>query len=98
MAYFGCFKLILKSIIFFYLTVSHDESELVTGGSDSKLIIWKDVTEETKIEAASKRQEYILQEQELSNLIHSKKLLSALKLALNLDRPATVLKIINSKL
>lgn len=79
------------------IAVSRDESELVTGGNDSKLIVWKDVTEEAKIEAANKRQEYILQEQKLSNLIHSKKLLAALKLALNLDRPATVLKIINSE-
>ncbi|XP_075231380.1 transducin beta-like protein 3 [Lycorma delicatula] len=77
------------------LSVSQDESELVTGGSDSKLLIWKDVTEETKTEATNKRQEYILQEQELSNLIHNKKLLPALKLALTLDHPATVLKIVN---
>ncbi|XP_014290049.1 transducin beta-like protein 3 [Halyomorpha halys] len=78
------------------LAVSKDESRMVTGCSASKIVFWKDVTEEKQLEEAKKRQEKALKEQELFNLIESDDFLSALKLALTLDRPATVLNIIKS--
>jgi U3 small nucleolar RNA-associated protein 13 len=78
------------------IAVSPDESHFFTGGSDSLLIKWRDVTEEKKLEESQKRQEEILQEQELNNLLSQKKVLKALRLALNLDRPLMTLKIINS--
>lgn len=78
------------------IAVSPDESHFFTGGSDSLLIKWRDVTEEKKLEESQKRQEEILQEQELNNLLSQKKVLKALRLALNLERPLMTLKIINS--
>lgn len=78
------------------MAVTKDEQTFYTGGSDSKIIKWRDVTEEKKREIIEKRQEDVLQEQELNNLISQKKMLKALKLALNLDRPYMTLKIINS--
>ncbi|KAL1130515.1 hypothetical protein AAG570_011761 [Ranatra chinensis] len=76
------------------LSVTRDESHFVTGSCDSKVIVWQDATEETRLEKAAAAHERILQEQRLANLLQSNDLLSALKLALTLDRPATVFKII----
>uniref|UniRef100_A0A0A9YHX5 Transducin beta-like protein 3 n=2 Tax=Lygus hesperus TaxID=30085 RepID=A0A0A9YHX5_LYGHE len=76
------------------LAVGDEEKRLITGGSDSRLIFWKDVTEEKKLEEARKHQEMALKEQELANLLKEDDLLSALQLAISLNKPATVLKIV----
>ena len=78
------------------MAVTRDEQIFYTGGSDSKLIKWRDVTEDKKRETIEKHQEEVMQEQELNNLISQKKMLKALRLALNLNRPYMTLKIINS--
>ncbi|XP_062546513.1 transducin beta-like protein 3 [Armigeres subalbatus] len=78
------------------LCVTQDESVFYSGGSDSQLIKWKDVTEEKRERETNERKEVLLQEQELNNLLQDKKLLKALRLALNLDRPLMTLKIITS--
>ena len=87
---------IILSVIkkFFFFSVSKDESHLVSGGCDSKIVVWVDKTEETKLELAAANQEKAMQEQQLANLLKSKDLLNALKLALTLERPATVLKVV----
>ena len=77
--------------------VNKDESRMVTGCSASKIVFWKDVTEEKKLEEIRKLQEKTLKEQELFNLMKTEDFLPALKLALTLERPATVLNIINCK-
>ena len=78
------------------MAVTKDEMTIFTGGSDSKLVKWRDVTESKKREEIEKRQDEVLQEQELNNLLSQKKMLKALRLALNLNRPYMTLKIINS--
>jgi hypothetical protein len=55
------------------------------------------VTEKRQNEAEEARQKLILQEQELANLVKSDQLLAALKLALSLDRPLQVLRIIQGE-
>ncbi|XP_061713417.1 transducin beta-like protein 3 [Cydia pomonella] len=80
------------------MALSKDESTIVTGGSDSKLIKFQDVTLERREKMAKEREEMILQEQELANLLHDKKLIKALKLALRMERPFQVLKIVNEVL
>lgn len=80
------------------LAVSKDESVVITGGSDSKLVKLKDVTTEKREQLAKEREEMILQEQELMNLLHDKQLIKALKLALRMQRPMHVLKIVNEVL
>nr|CAD7460854.1 unnamed protein product [Timema tahoe] len=67
--------------------VSKNEDFLVSGGSDSELVLWRDVTLKKQDEARKVREKLILQEQELSNLLKADQLLTALKLALTLDRP-----------
>lgn len=80
------------------LAVNKSESFIITGGSDSKLVTLKDVSVERREKLAKEREEQILQEQELVNLLHDKKLVKALKLALRMERPLHVLKIINEVL
>lgn len=77
--------------------VSRDESLVISGGSDSNLVLWRDVTEKRREGAEEARQKLVLQEQELANLVKSSQLLSALKLALTLDRPLQVLHIIQGE-
>ncbi|XP_066262557.1 transducin beta-like protein 3 [Euwallacea similis] len=76
------------------LALKTDETGFITGGSDSYLIKWKDVTEERKLERQKEQEELALIEQKLSNYIQSEQLLKALKLALKLERPLQTLKII----
>ncbi|KAG8222504.1 hypothetical protein J437_LFUL009607 [Ladona fulva] len=76
------------------MAVSKNEKLVVSGGSDSTLVIWKDVTSEKKNEAAKERDLLTEKEQTLANLLQSEKLLSALSLALSLDRPYQVLNIV----
>ncbi|XP_011308601.1 transducin beta-like protein 3 [Fopius arisanus] len=76
------------------LAVSQDESRLISGGSDSVMIVWKDVTEEKRQKAIAEREEMILEEQKLANLLKGEQLVDALKLALRLEKPYKVLKIV----
>lgn len=76
------------------IAVRSDETGFVSGGSDSLLIKWKDVTEERRLEKLKEMEEVALEEQKLHNYIQSEQLLKALKLALKLNRPLQVLKIV----
>lgn len=78
------------------LAVKRDESGIVTGGGDSYLVKWKDVTDELKEKKMKEEEERILQEQHLSNLLQNQDYLKALKLALQLDKPFQVLKILQN--
>ncbi|KFP83408.1 Transducin beta-like 3, partial [Acanthisitta chloris] len=69
---------------------------VVTGSSDSCITLWQDVTEIEEKEAQAKQEEQILKEQELSNLLHEKRYLKALGLAISLDRPHTVLMVVKA--
>ncbi|XP_050761807.1 transducin beta-like protein 3 isoform X1 [Gymnogyps californianus] len=69
---------------------------VVTASSDSCIMLWKDVTEIEEKEAQAKQEEQIMKEQELSNLLHEKRYLKALGLAISLDRPHTVLMVVKA--
>uniref|UniRef100_A0A8B9M6F0 Transducin beta like 3 n=1 Tax=Accipiter nisus TaxID=211598 RepID=A0A8B9M6F0_9AVES len=70
---------------------------VVTASSDSCVMLWKDVTEIEEKEAQAKQEEQIMKEQELSNLLHEKRYLKALGLAISLDRPHTVLMVVKGE-
>lgn len=76
------------------LHTSSKDNLMVTGAADSNIIVWKDVTEEEQAEQQAKEEDQILKQQELSNLLHEKKYLKALGLAISLDQPHTVLQVI----
>ncbi|KAL2299100.1 hypothetical protein Nmel_014716 [Mimus melanotis] len=69
---------------------------VVTASSDSCITLWQDVTEIEEKEAQAKQEEQIMKEQELSNLLHEKRYLKALGLAITLDRPHTVLTVVKA--
>ncbi|KAL7860468.1 hypothetical protein AOLI_G00168170 [Acnodon oligacanthus] len=73
---------------------SSKDDLMVTGSADSNITIWKDISEEELVELQAKQEDQILKQQELSNLLHEKKYLKALGIAISLDQPHTVLKVI----
>lgn len=76
------------------LAVMEEEKIIITGGDDSQLVIWHDMTEEVKLAKAKELQEKACKEQQLANFLQADDLLNALRLALSLDRPASVLKVL----
>uniref|UniRef100_A0A1L8DGY2 Putative wd40-repeat-containing subunit of the 18s rrna processing complex n=1 Tax=Nyssomyia neivai TaxID=330878 RepID=A0A1L8DGY2_9DIPT len=78
------------------IAIPSNEKQFFSGGSDSRLLQWKDVTEEKKTEERQKVQETVLQEQELNNLLHQRKYLKALQIAIRLEKPQMTLKIVKS--
>nr|XP_034311300.1 transducin beta-like protein 3 [Crassostrea gigas] len=76
------------------VTVNKEEDHIVTGGADSSIILWKDVTGEEVQKKQTEREDFILKEQQLSNLLHKKKYLRAIGLAITLEQPFRVLNII----
>jgi len=71
-----------------------DGSIILTGTADSILTMWEDTTEEKVEESREKRKKLLEHEQMLSNVIRQGKWKEAIILALNLDRPFTLLKVI----
>lgn len=78
------------------LHASRKDDKMVTGSADSNITIWMDVTEVELAEEQAKQEDQILKKQELSNLLHEKKYLKALGLAISLDQPHTVLTVIKA--
>ncbi|KAI2666592.1 Transducin beta-like protein 3 [Labeo rohita] len=73
---------------------SRKDDLIVTGSADSLITFWKDVTEVELAEEQAKQEEQVLKQQELSNLLHEKKYLKALGIAISLDQPHTALRVI----
>jgi U3 small nucleolar RNA-associated protein 13 len=80
------------------LCIDQNEDICVTGGADSKLIIWKNVTNQINEENQEKQNEIILNEQKLSNCLIDKNYKKALKLAIILDRPYKCYEILSELL
>ncbi|KAJ7989740.1 hypothetical protein DPEC_G00307660 [Dallia pectoralis] len=78
------------------LHTTRKDDRMVTASADSNITVWTDVTEVEQAEEQAKQEDQILKKQELSNLLHEKKYLKALGLALSLDQPHTVLKVIKA--
>ena len=76
------------------LCVSKDENKFVSGGADGRLVIWKDISQEEREDELEKREELLLQEQELQNCLKEKKWKKALGIAIILDKPFKCYEII----
>lgn len=66
----------------------------MSGAGDSTLILWKDVTKEEREAAVQEKEQRILEEQQLANLMQQGLLLEALGLAIHLDQPFRTLNIL----
>ena len=69
------------------LTTMDDGNTFATGDGDCIMRFWKDITETEKEKVALEREETLLQEQELSNLLHDKDYRKAIHIAFKLDQP-----------
>lgn len=78
------------------LHCSRLDDRALTGASDSCVILWKDVTEEEEAQKQAEIEEQVVRQQELDNLLHERRFLRALGLAISLDRPHTVLTVIQA--
>ena len=74
-----------------------DGSLVVTGSADSLLTVSVDVTEEKYKESMEKRNKMVEDDQRLNNLLRKGEWMHAVKLAIELDRPFTLLKIIRGE-
>ena len=79
------------------LDCTPDGQLVVTGSADSVLTIWKDVTEKKVVESLSRRKKNIEDEQKLANVVRNSDWAQAVRLAIQLDRPFTLLKVIRGK-
>jgi len=76
------------------LDLSPCSTALFSGGADSKIAVWRDTTKE-KDDAVREAEEHnILMEQKLSNHLRHKQYEKALDIALDLDKPHQVLKVL----
>uniref|UniRef100_A0A673K9H1 Transducin (beta)-like 3 n=1 Tax=Sinocyclocheilus rhinocerous TaxID=307959 RepID=A0A673K9H1_9TELE len=73
---------------------SSKDGLMVTGSADSTITLWKDVTEVELAEEQAKQEDQVLKQQELSNLLHEKKYVKALGVAISLTQPHTALRVI----
>ncbi|KAK7174258.1 hypothetical protein R3I93_001456 [Phoxinus phoxinus] len=73
---------------------SSNDDLMVSGSADSTITLWKDVTKVELAEEQAKQEVQVLKQQELSNLLHEKKYLKALGIAISLDQPHTALRVI----
>lgn len=69
------------------MAMTPDGANLVTGGSDSVLNIWRDVSAQDVEEAEAQRETFLLQEQELTNMIRQKRYKQAVGMCLELEQP-----------
>ncbi len=67
-----------------------------SAGSDSKIILWKDVTDEEEKQRIAQAEEMLVLEQQMTNDIRNKNFGKALKLALTLAHPSKVLMILTA--
>ncbi|CAG9322636.1 unnamed protein product [Blepharisma stoltei] len=71
----------------------NEESFLLTGGIDSKLVLWKDITEQEETKQLEEKREAIKQEQLMQNKLKSGDKVEAALIAHRLKRPQMLYKI-----
>ena len=66
---------------------------MVSGGADSTLVFWKDVSAAQEEKGLAAQEETVLKEQELANVLRAKDFKRAVWLAMDLDKPYRLKKI-----
>ncbi|KAK4701048.1 U3 small nucleolar RNA-associated protein 13, partial [Phenoliferia sp. Uapishka_3] len=75
------------------LAVRNDEKEIVSGGADSVITFWEDVTETEELERIAEHEDKVLKEQDFENYLSTKDYSNAILLALSMDQPRRLLKL-----
>ncbi|KAL7542928.1 hypothetical protein ACHAXR_012213 [Thalassiosira sp. AJA248-18] len=76
------------------LDLSPCGTALFSGGADSKIAVWRDTTNEKDAAVREAEEQNILMEQNLSNHLRRKQYEKALEIALELDKPNQVLRVL----
>lgn len=76
------------------LSTIKDGEFLISGSSDESIFIWRDITQEEESIKIKQREDSILLEQNLSNLMHQKNYLASIRLLLHLDHQANSFKVL----
>lgn len=71
-----------------------EDGLLVTGGADSRLKMFRDTTKELELQVREEEEQNILKEQKLANHLRFKEYGQALDIALDMDKPRQVLKVL----
>ena len=71
-----------------------EDGMLVTGGADSRLKMYRDTTKELEEQNREEEEQNILKEQKLANHLRFKEYGQALNIALEMDKPRQVLKVL----
>lgn len=78
------------------LTVHPVTNMIVSGSGDSTVTFWKDTTSSTQAATTAAATQFVEQEQELQNYIHTKSYRQAITLALALNHPGRLLALFKS--
>ena len=78
------------------LDLAANGKQFITGGADSRIVVWNDTTKEEEDEKRASEEQNILLEQQLANHLRYKEFEKALEIALNLEKPMQVLKVLNA--
>lgn len=78
------------------LDISTDGKTLVSGGADSRLVVWEDTTQAEEEAKRVTEEQNIMMEQKLANHLRHKEFEQALEIALELEKPMKALKVLNS--
>lgn len=78
------------------LDISADGATLVSGGADSRIIVWEDTTQAEEEAKRATSEQNIMMEQKLANHLRHKEFEQALEIALELEKPMQALKVLNS--
>ena len=76
------------------LDLSPCGTALFSGGADSKLAVWRDTTKERDDAVREAEEQNVMMEQKLSNHLRHKQYEKALEIALELDKPNQVLRVL----
>lgn len=76
-------------------TNATESCRLISGGGDSVITVWEDVTQQEKAKQQEQMALQVEQEQQLQNYIHRKDWKRAIEMALELDHPLQLLKLFN---
>jgi hypothetical protein len=76
------------------MAVRDDGAEMVTGGADAALCVWRDATVEQRRAEQDKDEFILLQQQKLDNLVRGGKHTQALTLAIAMDQPHRALVVL----
>lgn len=78
------------------LDISMDGKKVISGGADSRLVVWEDNTVQLEDAERLKEAETIRLNQMLQNHMYHREFDKALELALRVDKPMAVMKVISS--